>query len=162
MSEVGEYPDSYYAATAVGARDYPTLEDHRQADVCVIGGGFSLRGRSYFERCRFYIPPMPSEEEPIHDVPWNRLTMFERMNNVVPQESFGDRTVTREPNGRISIMCTVTSKAPDSESHEVVHELIQNSWETPHWREECHPFLRDGPRRRLSPHELRGPADECE
>jgi len=35
------YPDSYYAATAVGVRDYPTLEDDRQADVCVIGGGFT-------------------------------------------------------------------------------------------------------------------------
>jgi gamma-glutamylputrescine oxidase len=41
MSEMSEYPDSYYAATAVGARDYPALEDHRQADVCVIGGGFT-------------------------------------------------------------------------------------------------------------------------
>jgi gamma-glutamylputrescine oxidase len=35
------YPDSFYAATAVGARDYPNLEDDRQADVCVIGGGFT-------------------------------------------------------------------------------------------------------------------------
>ena len=35
------YPDSYYAATAVGVRDYPVLDDQRQADVCVIGGGFT-------------------------------------------------------------------------------------------------------------------------
>lgn len=41
MSEMAGYPGSYYAATAVGARDYPTLDDDRQADVCVIGGGFT-------------------------------------------------------------------------------------------------------------------------
>jgi len=35
------YPDSFYAATAVGARDYPVLDADRQADVCVIGGGFT-------------------------------------------------------------------------------------------------------------------------
>ncbi len=35
------YPDSFYAATAVGVRDYPALEGDRQADVCVIGGGFT-------------------------------------------------------------------------------------------------------------------------
>jgi len=41
MSDLTGYPDSFYAATAVGVRDYPTLDDDRQADVCVIGGGFS-------------------------------------------------------------------------------------------------------------------------
>jgi gamma-glutamylputrescine oxidase len=41
MSEVTGYPDSYYAATAVGVRDYPVLDDDRQADVCIIGGGFT-------------------------------------------------------------------------------------------------------------------------
>ncbi len=41
MSDVTGYPDSYYAATAVGVRDYPVLDDDRQADVCVIGGGFT-------------------------------------------------------------------------------------------------------------------------
>jgi len=41
MSELTGYPDSLYAATAVGVRDYPVLEDDRQADVCVIGGGFT-------------------------------------------------------------------------------------------------------------------------
>jgi gamma-glutamylputrescine oxidase len=41
MTEMVGYPDSYYAATAVGVRDYPILEDDRQADVCVIGGGFT-------------------------------------------------------------------------------------------------------------------------
>lgn len=35
------YPDSFYVATAVGTRDYPPLDDVRQADVCVIGGGFT-------------------------------------------------------------------------------------------------------------------------
>lgn len=41
MSDMTGYPDSFYAATAVGVRDYPTLEGSRQADVCVIGGGFT-------------------------------------------------------------------------------------------------------------------------
>ena len=41
MSKTMGYPDSFYAATAVGVRDYPALEDDRQADVCVIGGGFT-------------------------------------------------------------------------------------------------------------------------
>ena len=41
MSEMSGYPDSYYAATAVGVRDYPVLDGDRQADVCVIGGGFT-------------------------------------------------------------------------------------------------------------------------
>jgi len=41
MSEMTGYPDSFYAATAVGVRDYPVLDDDRQADVCVIGGGFT-------------------------------------------------------------------------------------------------------------------------
>lgn len=41
MSEKTGYPDSFYAATAVGVRDYPVLDDDRQADVCIIGGGFT-------------------------------------------------------------------------------------------------------------------------
>jgi len=41
MSEMAGYPDSYYAATAVGVRDCPALEGERKADVCVIGGGFT-------------------------------------------------------------------------------------------------------------------------
>ena len=41
MSEMAGYPESYYTATAVGARDYPVLDHDRQADVCVIGGGFT-------------------------------------------------------------------------------------------------------------------------
>jgi gamma-glutamylputrescine oxidase len=41
MSEMSGYPDSFYAATAVGVRDYPELDGERQADVCVIGGGFT-------------------------------------------------------------------------------------------------------------------------
>ncbi len=35
------YPDSYYAATAVGQREYPSLAGAERADVCVIGGGFT-------------------------------------------------------------------------------------------------------------------------
>ena len=35
MSEMAGYPDSYYAATAVGVRDCPALEGERKADVCV-------------------------------------------------------------------------------------------------------------------------------
>jgi gamma-glutamylputrescine oxidase len=41
MSEMTGYPESYYTATAVGTRDYPALDHERQADVCVIGGGFT-------------------------------------------------------------------------------------------------------------------------
>jgi gamma-glutamylputrescine oxidase len=41
MNDAAGYPDSYYAATAVGIRDYPVLEGERFADVCVIGGGFT-------------------------------------------------------------------------------------------------------------------------
>ena len=41
MTVSSEYPDSYYAATAVGARDCAALEGARNADVCVIGGGFT-------------------------------------------------------------------------------------------------------------------------
>lgn len=35
------YPDSYYAATAVGVHEHPMLEESIRADVCVIGGGFT-------------------------------------------------------------------------------------------------------------------------
>jgi gamma-glutamylputrescine oxidase len=35
------YPDSYYAATAVGVHEYPCLKESVRADVCVIGGGFT-------------------------------------------------------------------------------------------------------------------------
>ena len=35
------YPDSFYAATAVGVHEHPFLEEALQADVCVIGGGFT-------------------------------------------------------------------------------------------------------------------------
>ena len=38
---MNEYPDSYYAATAVGIYDHETLDDVLGADVCVIGGGFT-------------------------------------------------------------------------------------------------------------------------
>lgn len=35
------YPDSFYAATAVGMHEHPSLQESLQADVCVIGGGFT-------------------------------------------------------------------------------------------------------------------------
>jgi len=35
------HPDSYYAATALEAIEYPPLRGSVQADVCVIGGGFT-------------------------------------------------------------------------------------------------------------------------
>ncbi len=35
------YPDSYYAATAVGMAERPALRGAERADVCVIGGGFT-------------------------------------------------------------------------------------------------------------------------
>jgi gamma-glutamylputrescine oxidase len=40
MTQAG-YPDSYYVATAVGMQEYPELTEELQADVCVIGGGFT-------------------------------------------------------------------------------------------------------------------------
>ncbi|MDH3532326.1 MAG: FAD-binding oxidoreductase [Gammaproteobacteria bacterium] len=35
------YPDSYYAATAIGVHDHAMLSESVRADVCVIGGGFT-------------------------------------------------------------------------------------------------------------------------
>ena len=35
------HPDSWYVATAVGMQEYPVLDEHLRADVCVIGGGFT-------------------------------------------------------------------------------------------------------------------------
>ena len=35
------HPDSYYVATAIGLEEHPSLEGSEQADVCVIGGGFT-------------------------------------------------------------------------------------------------------------------------
>ncbi|MDH3303637.1 MAG: FAD-binding oxidoreductase [Gammaproteobacteria bacterium] len=35
------YPDTYFAATAVGMRDHLALAGTERADVCVIGGGFT-------------------------------------------------------------------------------------------------------------------------
>jgi gamma-glutamylputrescine oxidase len=35
------YPDSYYAATAIGAEEQAPLAGDHMADVCVIGGGFT-------------------------------------------------------------------------------------------------------------------------
>ena len=35
------HPDTYYAATTVGMRERDSLQGTQQADVCVIGGGFT-------------------------------------------------------------------------------------------------------------------------
>ncbi len=35
------YPESWYVATANGIHDYPVLDEHLNADVCVIGGGYT-------------------------------------------------------------------------------------------------------------------------
>ncbi len=35
------YPDSYYAATAIGMHEHPRLQGALRADVCVIGGGYT-------------------------------------------------------------------------------------------------------------------------
>src|SRR5210317_656043 len=40
-SESREHTSSFYAATANWQTDYPTLEDDIDADVVVVGGGFS-------------------------------------------------------------------------------------------------------------------------
>jgi gamma-glutamylputrescine oxidase len=37
----GAFPPSYYAATAIGAQDHPVLQGAVQADVCVIGAGYT-------------------------------------------------------------------------------------------------------------------------
>lgn len=52
--EIGEYPQSYYAASAELLPPFSALNGRRRADVCVIGGGYSglsaalhLRRRGY-------------------------------------------------------------------------------------------------------------------
>lgn len=37
----GEYPHSYYAATANAIDAFPVLQDHVRCDVCVVGGGYT-------------------------------------------------------------------------------------------------------------------------
>jgi gamma-glutamylputrescine oxidase len=37
----GQFPPSYYAATALGARDFAPLRGEVQADVCIIGAGYT-------------------------------------------------------------------------------------------------------------------------
>ncbi|HSS66670.1 MAG TPA: FAD-binding oxidoreductase, partial [Gammaproteobacteria bacterium] len=41
MPDIATHPDSYYAASARTYPEYPSLNGEREADVCVIGGGFS-------------------------------------------------------------------------------------------------------------------------
>lgn len=40
-ADTGEYPDSFYAASANSAPDRPMLEGADKADICVVGGGYS-------------------------------------------------------------------------------------------------------------------------
>ena len=37
----GEYPASYYAATATTLAPFPTLKGQTRADVCIVGGGYT-------------------------------------------------------------------------------------------------------------------------
>lgn len=39
--KAGEYPPSYYAATATALAEYPALKGQEVADVCIIGGGYT-------------------------------------------------------------------------------------------------------------------------
>ncbi|MDK2779616.1 MAG: FAD-binding oxidoreductase [Pseudomonadota bacterium] len=41
LAESGEHTDSYYASTLQNPPQYPSLQEKTDADVCVIGGGFS-------------------------------------------------------------------------------------------------------------------------
>lgn len=52
--EVGQYPNSYYAASADLLEPFAPLEGERTADVCIVGAGYSglsaalhLRQRGY-------------------------------------------------------------------------------------------------------------------
>jgi len=37
----GEYPASYYAATAAPLDRFPILKGQQRADVCIVGGGYT-------------------------------------------------------------------------------------------------------------------------
>ena len=37
----GQYPASYYAATATPLSQFPPLKGEARADVCVVGGGYT-------------------------------------------------------------------------------------------------------------------------
>ena len=36
-----EHIHSYYAASAIGVRQFPPIEDSETCDVCVVGGGYT-------------------------------------------------------------------------------------------------------------------------
>lgn len=40
-SQLSQYPDSYYAATANSSLNLPVLQGEETADVCIIGGGYT-------------------------------------------------------------------------------------------------------------------------
>ena len=37
----GEYPNSWYAETAIPMERFPALEGEVKADVCIVGGGYT-------------------------------------------------------------------------------------------------------------------------
>ena len=37
----GEYPNSWYAATAIPMDRFPALDGAVKADVCIVGGGYT-------------------------------------------------------------------------------------------------------------------------
>jgi gamma-glutamylputrescine oxidase len=39
--KAGEYPPSYYAATATPLAEFPALKGQQTADVCIVGGGYT-------------------------------------------------------------------------------------------------------------------------
>ena len=41
MENKPDHPNSYYVATAKELREYPQLSESIEADVCIIGGGFT-------------------------------------------------------------------------------------------------------------------------
>ena len=50
----GQYPRSYYAATANAVDSFPTLEEHVHCDVCIIGGGYTgLSAALHLAECGF-------------------------------------------------------------------------------------------------------------
>ena len=69
----GEHAPSYYAATAVGVPELPTLAGEHSCDVAVIGGGYSglscalhLAGRGYDGPAPEFGPRWDALFEPLH------------------------------------------------------------------------------------------------
>ena len=66
MTASARHTASYYAASSVPQPDYPTLTGEVNADVCVIGGGFSGLNTALelAERALFLTPPKPRRGRP--------------------------------------------------------------------------------------------------